>query len=168
MSQPATLSFSPLHLTNGAVLAFHPCPGKEGAAAADLEVLLANGAAAVITLVEPAELALLGVADLGDRLKAANIQWFHLPIEDDHAPDAAFEQAWQSAGPAIHRLLDQGRLVTIHCRGGTGRTGLIAARLLLERGATLAEATAQVQQVRPKALTLKVHQDYLEDLANRQ
>ena len=161
----ATLTLSPLALANGATLAFHPCPGKDGAAAADVQVLLASGAAAVVSLVQPEELAMLGVADLGARLQAAGIRWFHLPIEDDHAPDAAFEQAWTSAGPAIHALLDQGELITIHCRGGTGRTGLVAARLLLERGMALSAASAAVKAVRPKALTLPVHVAYLAGLA---
>ncbi|MBQ1783761.1 MAG: dual specificity protein phosphatase family protein [Gammaproteobacteria bacterium] len=163
----ATLVLSPLALANGATLAFHPCPGKDGAAEADLQVLLTSGAAAVVSLVNDEELAMLGVADLGERLQAAGIRWFHLPIEDDHAPDAAFEQAWLSAGPAIHALLEQGSLVTIHCRGGTGRTGLIAARLLLERGMSLADASAAVKALRPKALGLPVHIAYIEALVAR-
>lgn len=163
----ATLVLSPLALTNGATLAFHPCPGKDGASEADLQLLLGSGAAAVVSLVNNDELAMLGVADLGKRLQAAGIRWFHLPIEDDHAPDAAFEQVWLSAGPAIHALLDQGALVTIHCRGGTGRTGLIAARLLLERGMSLADASAAVKAVRPKALGLPVHIAYIEAVASQ-
>lgn len=163
----ATLVLSPLTLANGATLAFHPCPGKDGAAEADLQVLLTSGAAAVVSLVNDEELAMLGVADLGARLQAAGIRWFHLPIEDDHAPDAAFEQAWLSAGPAIHALLDQGALVSIHCRGGTGRTGLIATRLLLERGISLADASAAVKAVRPKALGLPVHIAYIEAVARQ-
>ncbi len=161
----ATLVLSPLALANGATLAFHPCPGKDSAAEADLQVLLTSGAAAVVSLVNDEELAMLGVADLGARLQAAGIRWFHLPIEDDHAPDTAFEQAWLSAGPAIHALLDQGLLVSIHCRGGTGRTGLIATRLLLERCLSLTDASAAVKTVRPKALGLPVHIAYIEALA---
>ncbi len=161
----ATLQLSLLHLDNGATLAFHPCPGKDGTPQADIAYLIDQGPAAVVSLVEQHELDELKVSTLGQQLQQAHIHWFHLPIGDDAAPNAAFEAAWAEASPALHELLDAGQLVTVHCRGGTGRTGLVIARLLLERGYSLDEATAAVQQIRPKALTLPVHQHYISELA---
>ena len=74
------------------------CPGKrqphaftgawERDLAADLAAIEQWGAAVVVTLVEPHELASLGVADLGARVRAHHLDWIHLPIIDVSAPDA--------------------------------------------------------------------------------
>ena len=36
---------------------------------------------------------------LGQLVQARGMSWFHLPIADDEAPDAAFEQAWPGCNP---------------------------------------------------------------------
>ena len=95
------------------------------------------------------------------------LKWFHLPIEDDHAPEAAFEQAWTSQSAAILDLLQKGGRLALHCKGGTGRTGLIATRLLLALGWELEPAMAVVKALRPKALTLPAHQAWIADEAAR-
>jgi len=62
---------------------------------------------------------------------------------------------------AVHRLLDAGKRIAVHCKGGSGRTGLMAAQILVERGYTKEDALAAVKALRPKALSLAAHQDYL-------
>jgi protein-tyrosine phosphatase len=49
----------------------------------------------------------------------------------------------------------------VHCKGGSGRTGLMAAQILVERGYAKEDALAVVKALRPNALSLAVHQDYL-------
>ena len=44
--------------------------------------------------------------------------------------------AWAALAPGLHRRLGAGERVLLHCKGGLGRTGTIAARLLVERGMT--------------------------------
>lgn len=146
-------------------LVLHPCPGKDGQPADDIRILQGGGLAAVVTLVEAHELALLDVRDLGAHVTVAGAQWFHLPINDDHAPDSGFESHWAAVAPRLHQLLDDGKRISIHCRGGVGRTGLIAARLLLERGLSLEDARAAVLSVRPNSLKLAAHVQYLERLS---
>jgi len=51
--------------------------------------------------------------------------------------------------------------LAIHCKGGSGRTGLVAAMILLERGNKLERVLSMVQALRPKALKLQAHVDYL-------
>ncbi len=111
-----------------------------------------------------AELESLQVADLGAQVKAHGLQWFHCPIEDDHAPLADFAAAWQQAGPLVHQLLDAGKTVAIHCKGGSGRTGLMAAQILLERGNNKDNVKSTVQALRPYALTLEPHVHYFNSL----
>ncbi len=143
-----------------------PCPGKKDVdALTALAQLRAAGAQAVLTLMPADELARIGVANIGDLCAQVGVPWFHCPIEDDQAPEAEFEHAWRQHRQAIHRLLDEGKPVAIHCRGGSGRTGLLAAQILIERGRMLPEVVSAVQLIRPQALGLRVHREYLARLA---
>lgn len=156
----------PLNPT-GAGLLLTPCPGTQGVAVATaLDQLRAAGAEAVITLMPETEMARHGVMDLAQLCAQRGLRWFHLPIEDDHAPEEAFDQAWRTQGADVHRLLDTGRVIAVHCKGGSGRTGLMAAQILLERGWSRDQATAAVKALRPHALSLAVHQAYLAGLAS--
>jgi ADP-ribosyl-[dinitrogen reductase] hydrolase len=92
------------------------------------------GAAAVITLVEDRELRLLRVPHLGEEVRRRGMAWYHLPIVDVSAPDKDFERAWESTGEELRALLKRGADVVVHCGGGLGRTGTIAARLLVALG----------------------------------
>ena len=142
-----------------------PCPGTKGVPPdVALEQLKAAGASAVITLMPESEMASNDVMNLADLCAAAGLQWFHLPIADDHPPEADFAVAWQAQRAAVHRLLDSGGKIAIHCKGGSGRTGLMAAQILVERGRAKDEAKAAVKALRPNALSLDIHQDYLSGL----
>ena len=125
---------------------------RERDLAVDLDTVRDWGAAAVITLVEPKELTLLKVERLGEEVLHRNMVWFHLPIVDASIPDQRFEQEWEIAGEEVRALLRGGRDVLVHCRGGLGRAGMIAARLLVELGMEPAEAIARVRAVRPGAI----------------
>ncbi|MGP3699659.1 cyclin-dependent kinase inhibitor 3 family protein [Rhodobacter sp. NSM] len=138
------------------------CPGKHDVAAAtgawardlgtDLDAIAAWGAQLVLTLVEPAELVALRVTQLGDEVRRRGMAWHHLPIADYSAPSPAFEQDWDEAGPRIRRALRSGSDVLVHCRGGLGRAGMIAARLLVEMGMEPETAIREVRRVRRGAI----------------
>ena len=150
----------------GAGLILTPCPGTRGVEPRTaLEQLKAAGADAVITLMPKAEMASNGVTDIADLCSQSGLQWFHLPIEDEHAPERDFALAWQAQRLAVHQLLDDGKTIALHCKGGSGRTGLMAALLLVERGWSKDRAAAAVKALRPNALSLRVHQDYVAELA---
>ncbi len=129
-----------------------------------LATLQQAGAVAVISLNPQSELASLQVAELGAEVTANGLQWFHCPIADDQAPLADFQTAWQLAGPQVHQLLNDGQTVAIHCKGGSGRTGLMAAQILLERGESQDAVKSKVQALRPYALTLEPHVQYFNSL----
>jgi ADP-ribosyl-[dinitrogen reductase] hydrolase len=103
----------------------------------DLDMIRDWGAAAVVTLLEPEELRLLKVERLGEEVLSRNMSWFHLPIVDVSMPDERFEQAWDVAGEELRSILRSGSDVLVRCRGGIGRAGTTAARLLLELGVEL-------------------------------
>ncbi len=137
------------------------CPGiatafgrdnRRGALDADLAAIVGWRARALITLVEPFELTLLGVEGLGERADAQGLAWWHLPVIDGTAPGSAFEPRWSEAGPALHRHLDADERIVLHCHAGMGRSGAVAARLLVERGMPPEEAVITVRRARPGAI----------------
>lgn len=145
---------------------FTPCPGtKEVGLQTSLEQLAAAGASAILTLMPREEMQRNAVMDLPELGERVGLQWFHLPIEDDHAPEEAFADAWQVAKAPVHTLLNEGKSIAIHCKGGSGRTGLVAAQILLERGVPLEDVIERVRAIRPNALQVPAHQTYIESVA---
>ncbi|WP_210396281.1 cyclin-dependent kinase inhibitor 3 family protein [Motiliproteus sediminis] len=138
------------------------CPGKQdphaltGAWArdldADLQAISAWGATLVVTLVESFELGLLKVPQLGEAVERHGMDWCHLPIADYSVPDAQFEQRWLCEGKALRQRLRQGQDIVVHCKGGLGRAGMIAARLLVELGMPPKEAIRLVRRERRGAI----------------
>ena len=116
------------------------CPGKHARSllagppwardlSADVQAIKAWGAMAVLTLIEPEELLALQVADLGAMVRSAGMAWHHQPICDGHAPDASFMRQWPALRSDLLALVQQGGSVLVHCRGGLGRAGTVAALL---------------------------------------
>lgn len=138
------------------------CPGKhdhfaytgawERDLGIDLDAIAAWGAKLVLTLVELTELQSLKVPQLGHEIKHRDIEWCHLPIADYSVPGEKFEQQWKTEGHVIREMLRYGDDVLVHCKGGLGRAGMIAARLLAELGMEPEEAIRSVRHVRKGAI----------------
>ena len=106
----------------------------------------------MLTLVEGHELASLGVEDLGAQVEARHMAWLHAPIADVSTPSAAFEAAWSDIGEGLRARLRSGFDIVVHCKGGLGRAGMIAARLMVELGVAPAKVIDLVRKVRPGAI----------------
>src|SRR6266852_2976973 len=150
------------------------CPGKydrhamsgewDRDLALDLDKVRDWGAAAVITLLEPKELVLLRVERLGEEILRRNMLWFHLPIVDVSIPDERFEQEWEVVGEELRSMLRRRLDVLVHCRGGLGRAGTIAARLLIELGMEPAKAITLVRAVRPGAIETPDQEEFVRNI----
>lgn len=125
------------------------------------------GATGVITLVEEHELADWGVAHLGEALQEVDIWWKQLPIVDMDVPTPEFERMWAVESPQIKSSLAIGERIVIHCLAGLGRTGMMAARLLVEFGLTPPEAIVAVRRVRPRAIQTQAQEDYVRALGKQ-
>ena len=104
---------------------------------------------------------MLGITALPSLLRDRGIEWHHLPIRDVDVPDCGFEGNWLKSGARLRAILGSGGKVLLHCRGGIGRTGTIAARLLVEFGFKPADAITLVRKVRPGTIETAAQERYV-------
>ncbi len=158
-----------MELRNSATILLTPCPGtKEADIISSVAQLQKAGASAIITLMPKEEMQRFNAVSLPEICEQNAIRWIHLPIEDNTAPQAEFQASWQQHREYLHQLLAQEGTVAIHCKGGSGRTGLMAAIILIEQGMPLEEVISSVQALRPKALKVPAHHAYISQLASCQ
>lgn len=136
------------------------CPGKKdlhgltGASDRDLDLDLDEiqrwGATAVVSLITDQEIDSLQAGGLSEAIQDRHMEWWHLPIPDVSPPRSDFEIGWKVVGEAIRDRLRLGFDVLIHCKGGLGRAGTVAARLLVELGEDPDAAIRKVRHARSK------------------
>ena len=143
-------------LCGSGILGMTLCPGKQVCSyfggrwerdlALDMRVIADWGATTLVSLMEEHEFPKLGVSELGETAEAAGLEWHILPIRDVHVPDERFERLWTYSGHVLRTRLESGERIVLHCRGGLGRTGTIAARLAIECGSAPEEALRRVRE----------------------
>jgi protein-tyrosine phosphatase len=74
----------------------------------------------------------LGLSKEAREVKARGMQFVSFPIPDREVPDSDAKVA--AALEKLDANLSAGKNVLVHCRQGVGRTGLIAASLLVMKG----------------------------------
>ncbi|GAA3703231.1 cyclin-dependent kinase inhibitor 3 family protein [Oceanisphaera sediminis] len=155
----------PVH--NGTLI-LTPCPGTQDVALSEsLTQLKAQGVTALITLMSSEELAESGLPDFACAVNASHLDWFQLPIPDFGVPGADFDQAWDVCHTELLQRLHSGDTLALHCKGGSGRTGLVAAKLMLASGESPAAAISAIQALRPRAFSYPAQRDYVFDSANQ-
>lgn len=146
--------FDTLTIENGAKIIFTPCPGtKEENLESSVTTLANEQTQAIVSVMHNDELARLGATALPVLCQSKNIAWYQLPIIDDEGPEDAFFAAWHKHKDELLQRLRDKQTIAVHCKGGSGRTGLVIALLLVEFGYSKKEAKNLVQSIRPLALT---------------
>ena len=150
------------------------CPGKIQPAARsgnwcrslplDLAAIEEWGAAVIVNLIEDHEMVALAVEDTPDHVPEG-IEYMRMPIPDVGIPDHAWEEQWKLVGPRLCSRLKYGQAVLLHCKGGLGRAGMVAARLLIELGWSADDAISSVRSVRPGAIETFEQEQYVRNLA---
>ncbi len=150
------------------------CPGVRIGAArskkvakyvkADIQGIVDWGAKGVISLVEEHELSIAGVKDLPERLESVGIWWRHMPIMDMYIPEEDFEQEWVREGARVKNLLSHGDDIVIHCYAGLGRTGLVAARILVDFGIKPQDAITSIRASNKRRIQTKEQAEYIRAL----
>lgn len=156
------LRIDAVRLLGGGEIGMTLCPGKTQTGAlsgdwqrdlaADIRAIRESGAVAVLTVMEAQELRELGVPEIGEAVEQAGMDWHHLPMPEGGVPDANVENLWLYSGHRVRESLAAGKRILIHCKGGLGRTGMIAARLMVELGEPPADAIRAVRKARPDTI----------------
>ncbi len=116
----------------------------------DLASLKRAGVTDVVVLVTDDELKDYGVPGLRNALEAAGFGVIRTPIPDQGVGDPG--EVGDLVAWIDWRLHEQAR-VLIHCLGGVGRSGMVAACVLRQRGLSADEAIAEVRRARsPRAV----------------
>lgn len=154
-----------LTLANNVTLYLTPCPGTK---AMDLTQTIAQfaqqGIKALISLTPKDEMEKHGVTSLPQICANHGITWFYAPVDDFQAPAEAFQKEWPLCKEKVHEFLNDNQPVALHCHGGQGRTGTVAAQILIERGYSFEQAKAEIKAVKPGALTNEKQVSYLQAL----
>ena len=127
----------------------------------DIATLTEEGVSRLLCLVPQEELHRYGADDLLPACRAAGILVHHLPILDKKVCSPAEMVGalrWMDEG------LRAGEKVTVHCVGGIGRSGMVAAAYLRTRGASADEAMDSVRAARSqRALETAIQEQFIRD-----
>jgi protein-tyrosine phosphatase len=100
----------------------------------------------VVSLLTDEEEQELGLAREASEARKHDLAFVSYPIPDRGVPPNT--SAFSDLLETIHRDLQRGKSVLIHCRQGIGRTGLVAASLLVRHGMEPASAIQTVSEMR--------------------
>ena len=101
---------------------------------------------------------------LRDRARAQGLRTIYAPVVDFGIPDAAFLRAWRKIAPSLHDVLDDDGTIGLTCSYGAGRSGTIAALMLIERGLAPEAAIDRVREGFHEAIESTVQIDWLMSL----
>ncbi len=173
LTHPLIIAELPVGNRGGAIgVTFAPGKYQEaamtGAWARDLEqdmtAIQKWGATHLISLLEPWEFSELQIEKLPAVAAELGVSWYALPITDGSAPDQRFLHGWPVLSSELIRGLYSGQRVVIHCKGGLGRAGTVAAMLLLqsEIAQTSEDAMKMVRLAKPGAIETAAQEEFLE------
>jgi len=69
--------------------------------------------------------------------------------------------AWPTLKIELMDELSSGKNIFIHCMGGLGRTGVVAAMLLIEAGYSANQAITAVRSSRPHTIETSAQEDFV-------
>jgi ADP-ribosyl-[dinitrogen reductase] hydrolase len=155
-------------VVGNAIIGIIPCPGRNQVGGPwqrelkiDLAALTAWGAQVLVSLVESHEFSQLGVGNFANAVQRQKFRWYHLPISNLSVPGEPFQNAWDTQGGDILQYLERGERMVVHCAGGLGRSGMIAAKLLAHFSTPPDEAIKLVRAARPGAIETRGQENYV-------
>lgn len=160
-----------IELGNGSQVGITFCPGKKDVSLVgngrwerdidvDLKALANEQWQYILTLVEEHELEKLGVSNLGEKVAEHGMVWMHYPIVDGRVPAEDVDHLRSR----LKMLMNAGARILVHCKGGLGRAGTVAAMMLMDSGEfDFCHAIATVRHVRPDAIETIEQIEFLMD-----
>lgn len=161
---PLRIDWLPQSVTRPGKLGLTIAPGRRDYGRSldeDLKVLVRERIDAVVCLLANDEFHRYGVEDLLSRYSDIGIEVKHIPTADGRAPthtELTNLVAWLSSQRR------EGKNVLIHCVGGLGRAGTVAACFLRSQGLEAEAAIAIVRKARsPRAIETEVQERFIHE-----
>ncbi|EKF61482.1 phosphatase [Agrobacterium albertimagni AOL15] len=126
-------------------IAMMQCPGRAGNLVEEVAALKATGVDLVLSLIQDTEYP--DLAAFAAAMDLHRLEWVRMPLVPGGVPGNVDE--WPDIRARLIVRIAKGGVVAIHCWGGLGRTGVVAADLLMAFGFTADEAISHVREVRP-------------------
>jgi protein-tyrosine phosphatase len=132
---------------------------------ADLDRLIGDGAQVLASLMEEHEYDLLLIKDLRTRAtaKGLDVRWF--PIVDVSVPKRSQIDDFATFVRGLVEAVQTNKTVVIHCRGGIGRSGTVAACCLVQLGVSADEAIRMTRAARPGAIETPSQEEWVAHFA---
>ena len=140
-----------LNLEGGARIGICRLPGRSGDLEGDLAMIRHWRPDLIVSMTEATEMAEKGASQLVTRLGEFGLAHVHFPVRDYGVPNVS-DTLWPDLAPGLQVILDHGGSLLLHCLGGKGRSGMVAMRLLTERGMAPEEALSLIRKARPGAV----------------
>jgi len=123
---------------------------------------------ALVSLIEGHEYGLYGMEDYAEEAEAAGIAVEEFPIVDVNVPRKEQVEEYADLVGRIIGFLREGRNTVVHCRGGIGRTGTVAASVLVGLGHDAEDAIRIVRESRsPRMLEAPSQEEYVREFSKR-
>ena len=131
--------------------------------AADMRALEEEYEADVlVSLMEKYEYRGYQIPDLLEQDSFGGIEILRFAIEDMGVPREAESEGFEAFVRDVVQRMEQGQNVVVHCRGGLGRTGTLAACVLVALGRHSAdEAIAAVRAARKGTVQTREQEDFV-------
>jgi protein-tyrosine phosphatase len=123
------------------------------------------GADIVVGLIEDHEFDDLEITHLPDTADALSIDYRRFPIRDGSVP--ADPGAFDELVDELVDELENQRTVVVHCKGGLGRAGTLAASVLVRCGHEPEDAIAAVRAARYGAIENSAQEEFIRTVASR-
>ena len=118
----------------------------------------------LVSLIESHEFEAVQISDLFSKAQARGMQTIWFPIKDMSVPTKMEELILLVQ--QILREIEQNQTVVIHCMGGLGRTGMVAACCLVALDHSPQEAIEIVRETREYSVETQQQEDYLSQFAS--
>ena len=165
------MNFNLVRLENfGSEICLSAFPGREHTNVFSIELmeeffdfLDSNRYRSLVSLVEVHEFdQFISYPKFEEKIGKRNFSWFFHPLKDMTAPDEIFRERFFETQSNLLENLRSGKKIAIHCKGGLGRSGTIAALLLRHLGFSAEKSIELVRKSRPGAIETEEQEIFIQ------